>query len=164
MKCVFAVLCFLVLFVQGGEASPSRVAFSGYAPGTVVVNTSERRLYFVLGSSEALRYVVGVGRAGQQWSGQATIEGKFIRPAWAAPEDIRREDPRLPSVIPSGSPHNPMGAAALTLRNGTYAIHGTNNPRSIGKFVSHGCIRMHNQDVLDLFQRVVVGTPVVVLR
>jgi lipoprotein-anchoring transpeptidase ErfK/SrfK len=164
MKRLFVSVCFLMLFVRAGIASPSQVSFSGYAPGTIVVNTGERRLYFVISSDEALRYVVGVGRAGQQWSGQARIEGKFIRPAWAAPDDIKRENPRLPAVIPGGSPHNPMGAAALTMRDGVYAIHGTNDPRSIGKFVSHGCIRMHNDDVLDLFQKVEVGTPVVVVR
>ena len=77
---------------------------------------------------------------------------------------IKRENPAIPNVIPGGSPHNPMGAAAMTLSGGEYAIHGTNTPRSIGGFVSHGCIRMYNADVLDLYARVNVGTPVVVVR
>lgn len=130
--------------------------------GTIVVRTSERRLYLVLGDSRAIRYVVGVGRKGSQWAGESAIDGKFVRPNWAPPASIRRERPGLPAVIPSGSPSNPMGAAALTLAGGSYAIHGTNKPKSIGGFVSYGCIRMHNEDIIDLMRRVRVGTPVVV--
>lgn len=144
---------------------PDVVDFAGKAPaGTIVVHTSERRLYFVLGEGRALRYVVGVGRADAQWSGSTRIEGKFMRPNWAPPAKIRRDRPNLPAVIASGSPANPMGAAALTLSGGSYAIHGTNRPNSIGGFVSYGCIRMHNDDILDLFDRVTVGTRVVVTR
>jgi lipoprotein-anchoring transpeptidase ErfK/SrfK len=132
--------------------------------GTVVIRTNERRLYYVLGNGQAIRYVVGVGRAGQQWAGTSRIDGKYVQPAWAPPEDIRRENPRLPAVIPGGSPHNPMGVAALTLIGGEYAIHGTNTPGSVGHFVSHGCIRMYNADITDLYQRVAVGTIVVVTR
>jgi lipoprotein-anchoring transpeptidase ErfK/SrfK len=135
-----------------------------FAAGTIVVRTGERRLYLMLGGGQALRYPVGVGRAGMQWAGTSTIEGKYIEPAWSPPESIRRENPRLPEVIPSGSPHNPMGVAAMTLVGGEYAIHGTNDPASIGHFVSHGCIRMYNADITDLYQRVGVGTPVVVTR
>ena len=135
-----------------------------YAAGTIVVRTGERRLYLMLGSGQALRYPVGVGRAGMQWAGTSTINGKYIEPAWAPPESIRRENPRLPDVIPSGSPHNPMGVAAMTLAGCEYAIHGTNVPGSIGGFVSYGCIRMLNSDIADLYERVSVGTPVVVSR
>lgn len=134
----------------------------GAAPGTIVVRTSERRLYLVLGGGRALQYVVGVGRAGVQWAGASRVEGKFIRPHWAPPPEIRRDRPDLPAVIESGSPANPMGAAALTLVGNSYAIHGTNKPNSIGRFVSYGCIRMHNEDILDLYDRIRVGTPVVV--
>ena len=135
-----------------------------YAAGTIVVRTGERRLYLMLGSGQALRYPVGVGRAGMQWAGTSIIDGKYIEPAWSPPESIRRENPRLPDVIPSGSPHNPMGVAAMTLAGGEYAIHGTNDPGSIGHFVSHGCIRMYNADITDLYSRVGVGTTVVVTR
>ena len=136
----------------------------GLSAGTIVVRTSERRLYLVLGNGEALRYPVGVGRAGKQWAGTSQIDGKYVRPAWAPPPEIRHDKPSLPDVIPGGSPHNPMGVAALTLVGGDYAIHGTNQPGSIGRFVSYGCIRMYNQDIVDLFDRVRVGTPVVVER
>ena len=141
------------------------VAFNaGYSAGTIVIRTNERRLYLVLGNGQAIRYMVGVGRAGKQWAGTSRIEGKYIRPAWSPPDEVRRDKPSLPSVIPGGSPRNPMGVAAMTLAGGEYAIHGTNVPGSVGGFVSYGCIRMYNQDISDLFERVSVGTTVVVTR
>ncbi|MGP0088596.1 MAG: L,D-transpeptidase [Xanthobacteraceae bacterium] len=140
------------------------VPFSGYSAGTIVVKTSERLLYYVVDDSTAVRYPVGVGRAGMQWSGKSSIVGKYLRPAWTPPPDIKRAEPNRPDYVPGGSPLNPMGAAALLLTGGRYAIHGTNAPSSIGGFVSHGCIRMHNADVLDLYKRVAVGTTVVVDR
>jgi lipoprotein-anchoring transpeptidase ErfK/SrfK len=165
---VLRILSAIVLVVFALSAHPAAarelVAFSGYAPGTIVVKTAERRLYLVLGNGTALRYPVGVGRRGQQWAGTAHIDGKYLRPDWSPPAAIRRDKPGLPEVIRGGSPRNPMGAAALTLSGGEYAIHGTNNARSIGGFVSYGCIRMFNADILDLYSRVRVGTPVVVLR
>ena len=150
--------------MAANAATHEVVSFSGFSPGTIVVKTHERRLYYVLDGSRALRFPVGVGKAGMAWSGNARVEGKFVRPAWAAPASIRRENPRLPRVIPGGSPNNPMGAAALTLRGGEYAIHGTNHPELIGGFVSHGCIRMYNADIRELYRLVDVGTPVVVQR
>ena len=137
---------------------------NGYSAGTVVVVTHQRRLYYVLGHGQALSYPVGVGRAGKQWAGVSRIDGKYVRPAWSPPREIRRDKPSLPAVIPGGSPRNPMGVAALTLEGGEYAIHGTNTPRSIGGYVSYGCIRMYNEDILDLYGRVRVGTQVVVVR
>jgi len=128
------------------------------------VKTGERRLYYVLGDGHALRYPVGVGKTGKAWAGTVRIDGKYLHPAWSPPAEVKRDKPSLPSVIPGGSPRNPMGAAALTLSGGEYAIHGTNLPNSIGGFVSYGCIRMYNEDVLDLFGRVGVGTTVVVTR
>jgi lipoprotein-anchoring transpeptidase ErfK/SrfK len=146
------------------QSERAAASLSGYSPGTIVVRTSQRRLYYVLGDGHVLTYTVGVGRLGKQWSGQSMISGKYIKPAWSPPDEIRRDNPRLPSVIPSGAPGNPMGAAAMTIAGGEYAIHGTNRPGSIGGFVSYGCIRMRNADIMDLFARVSVGTPVVVER
>ena len=134
----------------------------GAAAGSIVIRTSERRLYYVMGDGRAVRYPVGVGRAGKQWSGHTYIDGKYLHPAWSPPADVRRDKPNLPDVIPGGSPRNPMGVAAMTLNGGQYAIHGTNVPSSVGGFVSYGCIRMYNQDISDLFGRVSVGTPVIV--
>ena len=146
-------------------ANGNLVAFNDdVSPGTIVVRTNERRLYLALGQGRAIVYPVGVGRAGQQWSGRAVVESKRIRPAWAPPPDIKRENPRLPDVIAGGAPNNPMGVAALVLSGGEYAIHGTNRPASVGRFVSHGCIRMYNQDITDLYGRVRVGTSVIVTR
>ena len=135
-----------------------------FAPGTVVVKHSQRRLYYVMGGGKAIAYTVGVGRAGKSWFGTRYIDGKRIKPAWSPPREVKRDNPRLPNVIPGGVPANPMGAAALTLSGGEYAIHGTNAPGSIGGFVSYGCIRMHNSDILDLYNRVGYGTRVVVTR
>jgi lipoprotein-anchoring transpeptidase ErfK/SrfK len=141
------------------------VSYAGSAaPGTIIVRTGERRLYLVLSQGKALRYIVGVGRAGRQWAGSSVIEGKYIRPNWAPPAEIKRDSPNLPDVIPGGTAANPMGAAAMTLSGGAYAIHGTNAPNSIGGFVSYGCIRMYNQDITDLYARVHLGTPVIVTR
>jgi lipoprotein-anchoring transpeptidase ErfK/SrfK len=149
---------------QPARASGNVVAFGGYSPGTIVVKTNERRLYLVVDANHALRYPVGVGKAGKAWSGTARIDGKYVKPAWSPPADVKRDHPRLPSVIPGGTPQNPMGVAAMTLSGGEYAIHGTNVPSSIGGFVSYGCIRMYNADISDLFGRVSVGTTVVVTR
>jgi lipoprotein-anchoring transpeptidase ErfK/SrfK len=146
------------------ELSRALVPYKGpERPGTVIVQTNERKLYLVLGDGRAIRYPVGVGRAGKQWQGRAEIDGKHVDPAWAPPEEIKRDNPRLPDVIPGGSPRNPMGPRALTLSGGEqYAIHGTNRPHSVGRFATYGCIRMFNEDIVDLFDRVSVGTQVLV--
>ena len=139
------------------------VRFSGSeAPGTIVVRTTERRLYLVTEPGKAMRYTVGVGRAGKAWYGSTSIVSKQLRPAWSPPAEIRGNRPSW--VVPAGSPRNPMGAAALVLADNELAIHGTNNPGSIGGFVSWGCIRMHNRDIMDLYERVGVGTRVVMMK
>ncbi|WOH81900.1 L,D-transpeptidase [Bradyrhizobium sp. BEA-2-5] len=156
----------VVLTSQAAEARPEMVGMHGdtYSPGTIVVKTNERRLYLILDNGHAVRYPVGVGKAGKQWSGTTKIEGKYLNPAWAPPAEVKRDKPDIPDVIPGGSPRNPMGVAAMTLTGGEYAIHGTNVPGSIGGFVSYGCIRMLNDDITDLYSRVEVGTTVVVTR
>jgi lipoprotein-anchoring transpeptidase ErfK/SrfK len=161
-----AAACVIALGAQpqAALASPSMVAFGGYAAGTIVVKTNERRLYLVVDAQHALSYPVGVGKAGKQWQGTSKIDGKYVRPAWSPPAEVKRDKPSLPDVIPGGTPQNPMGVAAMTLAGTEYAIHGTNMPGSIGGFVSYGCIRMYNQDITDLFGRVSVGTTVVVTR
>ncbi len=154
-----------VLATTTAQAQPDVVGFRGdYSPGTIVVKTNERRLYFVLDPDHAVRYPVGVGKSGKQWAGTTRIEGKYLHPAWSPPAEVKRDKPEIPDVIPGGSPRNPMGVAAMTLSGGEYAIHGTNRPGSVGGFVSYGCIRMLNPDITDLYQRVSVGTTVVVTR
>ncbi|MGZ8389321.1 MAG: L,D-transpeptidase [Rhodoplanes sp.] len=167
-----SVIVALASCVLAGVSAPTAaearevVAFrdANYSAGTIVVRTSERRLYYVLGDGRALRYPVGVGKAGKQWSGTTMISSKQMRPDWSPPAEVKRDKPFLPNLIPGGSVKNPMGTAALTLSGGQYAIHGTNMPGSVGGFVSYGCIRMYNADVVDLFGRVGVGTTVVVTR
>jgi lipoprotein-anchoring transpeptidase ErfK/SrfK len=154
-----AVLLATTLPAAAGELVPFR---GGYRSGSIVVVTHARELYFVLGRGRAIRYPVGVGKAGMAWHGRASVAEKLRRPAWRKPPSLAGG--RYGPIIPSGSPRNPMGAAVLGLDRGNYAIHGTNNPGSVGRFVSHGCIRMHNADILDLYQRVHVGTEVIVLR
>jgi lipoprotein-anchoring transpeptidase ErfK/SrfK len=159
-----AAACLIAATALPALASGNVVAFGGYAAGTIVVKTNERRLYLVVDAQHALSYPVGVGKAGKQWQGTSHIDGKYVRPAWSPPAEVKRDKPSLPDVIPGGTPQNPMGVAAMTLAGTEYAIHGTNMPGSIGGFVSYGCIRMYNQDISDLFGRVNVGTTVVVTR
>jgi lipoprotein-anchoring transpeptidase ErfK/SrfK len=159
----------LATAIMMGAVAPASareiVRYSGEVrPGTIVVKTSERRLYLVLSDGQAIRYPVAVGRTGKQWQGWAQVNGKHVEPAWSPPDEVRQDNPKLPDVIPGGAPNNPMGPRALTLSGGEYAIHGTNRPDSIGTFASYGCIRMYNQDIVDLFERVGVGTEVVVTR
>lgn len=158
-----ALFLSLVFASPPTEAAPSN-SVASESPGTIIVRTGQRRLYLVVSEGRTISYPVGVGRAGKQWSGTSYIASKHLKPAWSPPEEIRHDRPSIPSVIPSGSPRNPMGAAALVLAHGQYAIHGTNAPSSIGGFVSYGCIRMYNKDILDLYSRVGVGTRVVVSR
>ena len=160
----FVLAAATVILPQSAQAREI-VGFSGnYSAGTVVVRTNERSLFYVLGGGKAMRYPVGVGRAGKQWSGTTFINGKMLRPAWAPPAVVRRDKPNLPDVVPAGAPNNPVGAAVMFLAGGERAIHGTNNPGSIGGAVSYGCIRMFNADVLDLYGRVGFGTTVIVTR
>lgn len=161
----FVALALLVvapLFLHPAGARELVVYERSARPGSIIVATSERRLYLVVAKGRAVSYPIGVGRQGLQWSGVSNIEAMFLSPNWAPPAEVLRDRPTLPAVVPGGSPANPMGAAAMTLKGGKYAIHGTNDPTSIGGFVSYGCIRMLNEDVLDLMARVRVGTLVIV--
>ncbi len=131
-------------------------------PGTVIVDTPHTYLYFVLGGGRAVRYGIGVGRDGFTWSGTKTIERKSEWPDWLPPADMLQRQPYLPRFM-AGGPGNPLGARAMYLSGSVYRIHGTNKPSSIGKHVSSGCIRMLNEDVIDLYGRTPIGTKVVVL-
>jgi lipoprotein-anchoring transpeptidase ErfK/SrfK len=132
------------------------------APGTVIIDTGNTALYYVLGQGRAIRYGVGVGREGFTWSGVQTITRKAEWPDWHPPAEMIARQPYLPRFM-AGGPGNPLGARAMYLGSSVYRIHGTNDPSTIGKFVSSGCIRLTNEDVADLFSRVDVGTKVVVL-
>ncbi|MFN0263005.1 L,D-transpeptidase [Tepidamorphus sp. 3E244] len=134
-----------------------------YSKGTIIVKTSEKRLYLVLGDGKAMRYGVGVGRPGFQWHGSHRISRKAEWPGWTPPAAMRKRVPNLPAYMPGG-PGNPLGARAMYIGSTLYRIHGSNEPWTIGREVSSGCIRMTNPDVKDLYNRVRVGARVIVTR
>jgi lipoprotein-anchoring transpeptidase ErfK/SrfK len=134
-----------------------------HRPGTIVVNAKERRLYLIMDGGKALKYGVGVGRPGFEWGGSKTVTRKQEWPSWTPPAQMIKRRPDLPRFMPGG-PENPMGARAMYLGSSLYRIHGSNEPETIGQAVSSGCIRMLNDDVIDLYTRVRVGTQVVVVR
>ena len=139
------------------------VSYDGHeAPGTIIINTQERMLYLVEGSGRALRYGIGVGRPGFTWSGVHSISDKREWPDWTPPDEMLKRRPDLPRHM-AGGPDNPLGARAMYLGSTLYRIHGSNEPWTIGTQVSSGCIRMRNEDVIDLYQRVKVGTKVIVI-
>ena len=152
-------------FFERGGASPipRETVYNptGYAPGTIFINTAERRLYLILPNGQALRYGIGVGRDGFRWGGVHRISAKKEWPGWTPPAEMlaRRRD--LPRHM-AGGIENPLGARALYLGSTLYRIHGSNEPETIGQAVSSGCFRMTNEDVTDLYDRVSVGTTVVV--
>jgi lipoprotein-anchoring transpeptidase ErfK/SrfK len=135
---------------------------NNHKPGTVVVNTQERRLYLVLDQRRALRYGIGVGRDGFRWGGTHTVTMKREWPDWSPPPQMLRREPDLPRWMPGGL-DNPLGARALYLGSTIYRIHGSNEPETIGQAVSSGCFRMTNDDVTDLYERVKLGAKVIVL-
>ena len=131
-------------------------------PGTIIVDTPNRFLFYVLGNGRALRYGIGVGRPGFEWAGVKTVSRKAEWPGWTPPPEMLLRRPDLPRHM-DGGPDNPLGARALYLGSSMYRIHGTNEPHTIGQNVSSGCIRMMNEDVIDLYERARVGTKVVVI-
>jgi lipoprotein-anchoring transpeptidase ErfK/SrfK len=149
------------------SASPipkTTVSFdASYAPGTIIINTTERRLYYVLGGGQALRYGIGVGRVGFTWAGVTQVSQKREWPDWTPPADMLRRRPDLPRHMKGGI-DNPLGARAMYLGSSLYRIHGSNEPETIGQAVSSGCFRMTNEDVVDLYSRVRIGSKVIVLR
>jgi len=153
----------LTLTVAGpARAAPEEIAFaSDYPAGAVVIVNKERRLYLVLGEGKALRYPIAIGNEEEEWTGRETVTAKKENPTWYPPVDPG-EEPDEP--VPGGDPENPLGVRALYLGKTLWRIHGTIAPWSIGKAVSNGCIRMHNVDVVDLYERVGVGTTVYAVK
>jgi lipoprotein-anchoring transpeptidase ErfK/SrfK len=134
---------------------------NSHRPGTIVISTRERSLYLVLGNGQALRYGSGVGRDGFTWSGVTTVSAKREWPDWTPPEQMLHRKPDLPRHM-AGGPDNPLGARAIYLGASLYRIHGSNEPDTIGQAVSSGCIRLTNEDVIDLYNRVPIGATVIV--
>lgn len=132
------------------------------SPGTVVVSFADRRLYWVLKGHQAISYPIGVPTGDARWAGVTHVSSKRINPSWTPTADMRRKNPKLPAYVPGGHPLNPLGPRAMYLGNTMYRIHGTDAPWTIGQEVSHGCIRMLNQDAVDIYNRTPVGTRVIV--
>ncbi|MEP1934757.1 MAG: L,D-transpeptidase [Roseibium sp.] len=154
-----------------GGKSPvkrKRVRYDGpYSPGTIVIDTSERRLYHIQKNGKAMRYGVGVGKDGFQWAGKHRVTRKAEWPGWTPPAQMRARERRKGRILPAhmkGGPNNPMGARALYIGSTLYRIHGTTEPWTIGSAVSSGCIRMANEDVIHLYKNVDVGAKIVVKR
>ncbi len=155
---------FDAMFLSNGRATRERVAFTGRErPGTIIVDTRNRTLHFVEARGTAIRYRVGVGREGFQWAGTHRVTRKAEWPDWTPPPQMLRRRPDLPRFM-RGGPANPMGARGIYIGATLYRVHGSNEPETIGYAVSSGCIRMHNADVIDLYERVRVGNTVVVRR
>jgi lipoprotein-anchoring transpeptidase ErfK/SrfK len=148
---------------SGAIARTTVRAPGNYAPGTIVINTSERRLYLVQDGGTALQYGIGVGRVGFTWAGTTSVVAKKEWPDWTPPSQMLRRRPDLPRFM-KGGPENPLGARAMYLGASLYRIHGSNEPETIGQAVSSGCFRLLNDDVIDLYSRVRVGAKVIVMR
>ncbi|MBY0316893.1 MAG: L,D-transpeptidase [Bdellovibrionales bacterium] len=167
MKRIWAVGLSLVVLLVGGDVFAAPVLKqmqNNQPPGKIIISYSQRRLYYVLDSTQVLEYKVAVPQRRMMWLGQSRVDGKHIRPAWAPPTIVKKENPRIPDLIPGGDPRNPMGERAITLENNSVtdqiAIHGVaaSMEKSIGTAASYGCIRMRNEDVIDLYDRVRIGT------
>jgi len=163
-RAVAASILALLCSGSAGPAEAGRVVgyASHYPAGSILISQSARKLYLIVDARTAIAYPVAVAKRGKEWSGPARVLGKYVEPAWSPPDSVKRDHPELPDVIPGGSPHNPMGAQAITLDRDEIAIHGTTRAMraSIGTAASYGCIRMLNEDVIDLFDRVAFGARV----
>lgn len=151
------------LFGAFSQSGRSVVGFTKqYRPGTIIVSFSDRRLYYVTSPGEAISYPIGVPTGRASWSGVSHVSMKRVNPDWTPTPDMRRENPELPAFVPGGHPRNPLGVRALYLGDTLYRIHGTDAPWTVGQQVSHGCIRLYNDDVVDLYNRVRIGAQVIV--
>src|SRR5271166_2578118 len=151
------------LFGPIGAAGRQHVKIKGgYTPGEIIVSFGDRRLYYIESKTSAISYAIAIPKDEARWSGVSYVSQKRENPTWTPTPDMRRENPRLPPYVAGGDPRNPLGNRALYLGESMYRIHGTDAPWLIGQQVSHGCIRMYNGDVLDLYRRAKVGAKVVV--
>ena len=157
------ILAVLALALLLGAPAQATAAIGDYEPGTIVIMTGARQLFLVTDEDTALQYDIAVGKPSEQWFGSSWVSKKRVDPTWVSTASMRERNPKLPASVGPG-PSNPLGVRAINLGWGTYRIHGTNSPNSIGSAASAGCFRMRNADVTDLFERVHVGAQVVVLQ
>lgn len=135
-----------------------------YRPGTIIVSFGDRRLYFIHERGEAISYPIAVPAGKASWAGATRVSYKRVNPGWTPTPDMRRENPTLPAYVPGGHPQNPLGVRAMYLGDSLYRIHGTDAPWTIGRDVTHGCVRLHNEHVIDLYNRTSVGAKVIVTQ
>ncbi len=146
----------------GGAREHVKIKAGMYTPGEIIVSFGDRRLYYIESNTSAISYAIAIPKAEAKWSGVSYVSQKRENPTWTPTEDMRKENPRLPAYVAGGDPRNPLGVRALYLGESLYRIHGTDAPWLIGQQVSHGCIRMYNGDVMDLYKRAKVGAKVTV--
>jgi lipoprotein-anchoring transpeptidase ErfK/SrfK len=146
----------------GGPRQHVKIKPGAYTPGEIIVSFGDRRLYYIESKTSAISYAIAIPKAEAKWSGVSYVSQKRENPTWTPTADMRRENPRLPAYVAGGDPRNPLGVRALYLGESLYRIHGTDAPSLIGQQVSHGCIRMYNGDVVDLYSRAKVGAKVTV--
>ncbi len=164
VKRVVFLFLLLAMATLPSAAGTSKNPVSGdHAVGSIIIKTGKRQLLYVRGRNDIVTYPIAVGREGRKWTGKTRISRKVRNPDWAPPPHIRKDNPKLPALVKAG-PNNPLGVAVLVLGNGTYGIHGTNRPGTIGTSASYGCFRMYNADILALFKQVRIGTVVYVQR
>jgi len=149
-------------FLWGGGSREVVSFHPAHAPGQIIVSFGDKRLYFVHRRGEAISYPIAIPREQSRWQGVTSVSEKRINPGWTPTAEMRRENPTLPAFVPGGHPLNPLGVRALYLGSSLYRIHGTDAPWTIGEAISKGCIRLYNEDVLDLYPRVPIGTRVTV--
>ena len=162
-RIVFLFLLLAMATLPSAAGSSQNPVSGDYAVGSIIIKTGKRQLLYVRGRNDIVTYPIAVGREGRKWTGKTRISRKVRNPAWAPPPHIRKDNPKLPALVKAG-PNNPLGVAVLVLGNGTYGIHGTNRPGTIGTSASYGCFRMYNAHILALFKQVRIGTVVYVQR
>ncbi len=149
-------------FGGGPEGRHMTKIMANYPAGTLIVSFGDRRLYYLLGKGRAISYPIAIPKDDARWSGVSYVSNKQVNPSWTPTADMRRENPTLPAYVPGGHPRNPLGVRALYIGESLYRIHGTDAPWLIGEKVSHGCVRMYNEDVIDLYNRTSIGAKVVI--
>lgn len=162
-RAIFLFLLLTIGALSSAAGTSKNPAPGDHAVGSIIIKTGKRQLLYVRGKNDIVAYPIAVGREGRKWTGKTRISRKVRNPDWAPPPHIRKDNPGLPALVKAG-PNNPLGVAVLVLGNGTYGIHGTNRPATIGTSASYGCFRMHNAHILALFKQVRIGTVVYVQR
>ncbi|MDZ4790048.1 MAG: L,D-transpeptidase [Hyphomicrobiales bacterium] len=149
-------------FNPGPSGRHTTTILAPQSPGTIIVSFGDRRLYYMTGRGQAISYPIAVPKPEARWAGTSFVSQKQVNPNWTPTPEMRRENPKLPASVPGGHPRNPMGIRALYLGSTLYRIHGTDAPWLIGESVSKGCVRMYNNDVVDLYERTRVGAKVII--